>query len=92
MTLFEKVVTVLAIAPATELGSGDLLFIVEFGETIDRTPEIAARLPPAAQGSNRINVTYLGVWVKSATLPYTIGSKWKLSVADDGKISLVQSQ
>jgi len=93
MTIFEKEVTVLGVAPAIELATGDPISVVSLGEILDKTPQIAARLVPAQQESNKIPAYWMAFWIKSdKELPYRVGSKWKMSVSESGALNLVESK
>ncbi len=90
--VFERDVTAISVAPITELASGNSIYQVIFGNYIEATPEIIDRLPPQAkQGlAKQIPITELTFFIKGAEIPYRIGSKWKLSIKEDGTLSLVE--
>jgi len=90
--LFDRDLTAISVAPVTGLASGDSIYQVIFGNYVEATPEIIDRLPPQLkQGlSKQIPITELTLFMKAAEIPYRIGSKWKLTIRDDGTLNLVE--
>jgi hypothetical protein len=93
--LVEKTLTVLSIAPTTELATGDQISQVTFGQNIDVTNEVISRIPPNARETffaKTIGVNEFVLFIKSEEVPYRVGSKWKLTIKTNGTIGLVESK
>lgn len=82
----ESEVEVISINRATEIRSGNLVYQVSFGSV--GTP-IEGLAPPSVKQvvSNKI-ILFLET---GGVSPYLAGSKWKLSIKDDGELSLTKS-
>ena len=94
MSVFEKELIVLGVVPTIELATGDQLFAVTFGEYLNKA-QVAPRLTQEQQhaSGDRVTANWLMVFVKTDKLiPYIVGSKWKLSVSENGTLSLVESK
>lgn len=89
-----KTFSVISINPAIELATGDNIYQVAFGEYVDITPELLSRLPqPMRQiyaSSNKIGATHVILFIKMTEIPYTVGSKWKITVGSDGSLKIVK--
>jgi len=85
-----KNVTVISVVPAIELATGEGLQQVAFGENIEVTNEILSRIPPQSLVGKKLGVSDLILFVKMEESPYAVGSKWRLTVETDGKITLVK--
>lgn len=81
---------VLTITDGVERASGDPLHLVEFGQYVTATPEVLARFD--SKGMKRISAKWLDLFYKGEPVPYVVGSKWKLTVSDDGSLSLVKAK
>ncbi len=91
--LVEKTVVVTQISNTIELATGDLIYSVFFGEFIDTTPEVLSRLPgisPANYPGKKIGAVWFMLNLKTDTVPYKVGSKWKLKIQENGLISLAE--
>jgi hypothetical protein len=89
---FEKIVTVTQVQLLQEVETGDLMHQVTFGEFVEYTPEIAARVIPQPKGvfGSQIHVVWMMLNIKTAEFPYKIGSKWKITVTENGTIKMVE--
>lgn len=99
VTMPEDIVTktfsVISINPAIELATGDNINQVVFGEYVDIAPELLNRLPPPVRQKytsvNKIGVAHVVLFIKATEIPYTIGSKWKITVGSDGNLKIVKA-
>ena len=88
-----KELTLLAISGATELETGDYVVRLDFGELLDNTTEIANRLQvrpdvnPLSMKKVAANTLILFLKLEHAK-PFSVGSKWKLSIDEIGRITL----
>ncbi len=92
--LLEKDLVVYAITPVTEVMSGDTLYQITLGEYVRATPEVVNRIgvaPPG--GAKEVPATWMLFNVKrNGELPYKVGSKWRMTVSEDGSVSLAMAQ
>jgi hypothetical protein len=92
--MIEKSLIVTGIGMVYELTTGEPMYQVNFGEYLDSTPELTSRLS-AASGTpfngKKIAANWLLLNIKTTgVVPYKVGSKWKLTVEDNGSTSLVE--
>jgi hypothetical protein len=85
--LFDEVVEVISINPATDVITGDLVYQVIFGIIGSPMQGLPLSAPQKQIASNRL-ILYFKVGEGS---PYLAGSKWKMKVENDGRISLEKS-
>ena len=98
VTMSEDIVTktfsVISISPAIELATGDNINQVVFGEYVGITPELLNRLPPPVRQQyaavKKIGAVHVVVFIKTTEIPYTIGSKWKITIGSDGTLKIVK--
>ena len=86
-------VVVISVTPGTELATGDTIYQVALGEYVGTSPQVLGRLPPGVReltSGNKIPTYWLVFWVKADKIPYRIGSKWKLTVEENGALNLVE--
>lgn len=91
--LVEKELTVTSITVAYELATGEPMFQVFFGEFIPTSNELINRMSPGTPASfpgKRIAVSWLILDLKTEQVPYKVGSKWKLTIKENGSTSLVE--
>ena len=91
--LVEKDVIVSGIGNSVELATGDSMYAVSFSELIDSTPEVLSRLPPVTPPTvypKKLYALWFVLNLKTDEVPYKVGSKWKLKIQKDGKISLAE--
>jgi hypothetical protein len=93
---YKKTLVVTSITPSSEVSTGDILYAVSFGTYIDATDEIRRRIQPSLVAlqlvGNKIPVSELVLFVKGEQVPYKIGSKWNLSINDDGSLNVVEQK
>ncbi len=90
-----KMLTVLNINTATELTTGDNMYQVVLGYYTERTPEIMNRIPDALKQTaigKQIGITELVLFIKKQEIPYRVGSKWELTIRDNGTLNLVEAK
>ena len=87
----DTVLVVLSIAEAWEAATGDSLYLVKFGQYIDATPQLLSRIESKG-GMKRVSTEWLNLYYKGESVPYMVGSKWRLTVNNDGAVSLVKAQ
>lgn len=89
-----KTFSVININPVIELATGDNIYQVVFGEYADITQDILNRLPPpvrqAYASAKEIGVAHMILFIKKTEIPYTIGSKWKITIGSDGNSKIVK--
>jgi hypothetical protein len=92
--LYEKEFVVVGVNPIVELTTGDTLQQVVFGEYVDATPEVLGRIPQVMREGigKRVGVNEVTVVLKKDEIPYRIGSKWKLTINQDGEIKVAESK
>lgn len=92
--ILTKTFSVISINPAIELATGDSLYQVTFGEYTKITQELLNRLPPTQRqihaSAKEIGVTHMVIFIKKTEIPYTIGSKWKITIGSDGTLKIVK--
>ena len=91
----EKKLKLLSLNGVTELKSGEYAVAVNFGEIVDNTPEIAARLEtsisPNPSASKQIGIPTVVIYLKlEYTYPFTVGGNWKLKIFKDGSVNLTK--
>ena len=89
----EKILCVTGVTLLTEIVSGDFIYQVVFGYYTKNTPEILSRMPPETRGTfmgNQIAINEMSLLVKTNTVPYKVGSKWKLTIQENGTLNLVE--
>ncbi|MGA2628368.1 MAG: hypothetical protein ABSF63_15055 [Candidatus Bathyarchaeia archaeon] len=92
MNPYEKEVAVLGIYPTVEMTTGLPIYYVSFGSVVDMTPEIANRIGLSQPLTAKAKPASMMVWFKcDGEVPYRVGSKWKMTVAEDGQVSLTQA-
>lgn len=91
--IVEKELQLLSINGTTELATGDYIVRLDFGELIENTPDTANRLQASA-GSNPIgmkkvptNTVFIFLTLEHAS-SFKVGTKWKLMIGQDSKITL----
>ncbi|MCL2134697.1 MAG: hypothetical protein FWH37_03965 [Candidatus Bathyarchaeota archaeon] len=82
----EKILTVIAIDPTTDVTTNDPAHIVSFGEYVtyqhDNKCEYYGKTAP---------IIWLTPLVKyTEPFPYAIGSKWKLEIKENNTINLIE--
>ncbi len=82
--------TVTQITQSIEGETGNLSYLVTFSKVVDATPEIVTRTQ--ITGQNQIALTWLQLFFKGDIVPYMVGSKWRLTVGNDGVVNLVKAQ
>ena len=84
MTIYEHEVEVVNVGRITSAADGSLIYQVAFGMIIK-----PAQGMPIAPGSKELAANTIIIYFKSSKeVPYKVGSKWKLKIADDGQITL----
>lgn len=91
----EKELKLLSLNGMTELKTGEYVVAANFGEIVDNTPEIAARLDasssPNPSGPRQIGSATVVIYIKvEHAFPFTVGGKWKLKIFRDGNVSLTK--
>ena len=91
----EKELKLLSLNGMTELKTGEYIVAANFGEIVDNTPEIAARLDasssPNPSGPRQIGSATVVIYIKvEHAFPFTVGGKWKLKIFRDGNVSLTK--
>ena len=91
----EKKLRLLSMNGVTELKSGEYAVAANFGEIVDNTPEIAARLEtsdsPNPSGSRQIGSATVVIYLKlEHAYPFTVGGNWKLKIFKDGSVNLTK--
>jgi hypothetical protein len=87
--LFEKDVEVIQVTRAIESVSGDYIYQVTFGQVVDVDDELRRTVPiPAnSKAPKKIAPTTLSVFIDaSKPMPYKVGSKWKISITENGSM------
>lgn len=82
----ESEVEVISINRATEIMSGNMVYQVTFGSI--GAPIEGLTSPSVKQVASNKLVLFLET---GAVAPYLAGSKWKLSIKDEGELSLTKS-
>jgi hypothetical protein len=90
-TAREKSVEVISVSRATESQTGDTTFQVIFGIVAEVDSELRPYLPqtpgshpPKTLGFNSVVLFY----PFKGEVPYKVGSKWKLIIESDGKLTI----
>ena len=88
----EKEVLVYSVTPSTEVATGDNTYNVFFGDYVNATPEIIStlQLQVGQPLPKKVGVFWLILNIKSDEVPYRIGSRWRLTVENDGRLTLVE--
>lgn len=89
----EKDLKLLSLNGTTELKSGDYIVAANFGEVVDNTPEIAARLDGTSTGNpsgpKQVGSATVVIYLKlEHAYPFTVGEKWKLKIFKNGNVTL----
>ena len=93
--IVNKTFIVTNVTVATNLGTGELMYQVMFGEYLDITPEIISRLPPPMRDANwgkKIASNEIILFIKTSEVPYKVGSKWRLKIHKNGTMNLVNAK
>jgi hypothetical protein len=95
-SMVDKTLTVIGASVVTELATGDFIYQVTFGYYTKNTPEILARIPPnvreAFSGGKNMAITEVTLLIKADTVPYNVGSNWKLKIRKNGLLTLVREK
>jgi hypothetical protein len=91
----EKGLKLLSLNGITELKTGEYVVAANFGEIVDNTPEIAARMDASPSlnpsGPKQIGSATVVIYLKiEHAFPFTVGGKWKLKVFKNGDINLTK--
>ncbi len=90
-----KTFSVISVNPAIELATGDNIYQITFGKYAKITQELLNRLPPLQRqmyaSAKEIGVTNVVLFIKKPEIPYTIGSKWKITIGSDGTLKIVKA-
>ena len=94
---FERVLVVYSIVPTTEVTTRETIYQVLLGEFVDMTPDLLnvitqnqqALEQPVQIPANRIPVLWLAINFKGGEVPYLVGSRWKLTIKENGNMDLV---
>jgi hypothetical protein len=86
MPLFEKLVEVIGVSHAVGALRGDELYQIGFGE-------IGKQSQPNPNATLPRNAKIAALWVvlfipKGQPSPYALGSRWRLKVEQDGRVSI----
>jgi hypothetical protein len=87
--LFEKKVEVISVVPATEGTTGEYIYQVTFGQVVEVDEELRRTIPAPANSKppKKIATTTILIFFDaSKTIPYKVGSKWNISIEDNGTI------
>jgi len=93
-SMVEKELVLCSITPSYDARTGEYIVQLNFGEVVTNTPEIASRLPQPQPGISLVALKEVPVYTLSLLVRleeakrYTVGSKWKLTIEDDGKVVL----
>lgn len=93
--LFEKRVEVISVGPAIESTSGEYIYQVTFGQVVEVDDELRRAIPAPANSkpAKKIAPTTISIFFDSSkTIPYKVGSKWKVSIADNGTITVRETK
>lgn len=88
---YEKEVQVLVIARATESGTGEGIYQIVFGEVLPVDEELKRSIPIQSSSKPPKNIYSNSLIVFAKFLdevPYIVGSRWLLNIADNGIMSL----
>lgn len=91
----DKTLIVTSVTLLTEIVSGDFIYQVVFGYYTKNTPEILSRMPAETRGTfmgNQIAINEMSLLIKTDTVPYKVGSKWKLTIRKNGTMNLVEAK
>lgn len=89
--LFEKEVEVIQITRAINSVTGDYIYQITFGQIVEVDEELrrAVATPPNSKPPKKVAPTTFSIFIDSSEpMPYKVGSKWKVSVKDNGSISV----
>ncbi|MEM0121469.1 MAG: hypothetical protein QW688_08545 [Thermoprotei archaeon] len=92
--IYSKEVEVIQVVRAVEGHTGDSLYQVQFGESVEVDEELRKYIPsvPLSKPQKRIYPNIVTLYIKTEQpLPYRVGSKWRVLVAQDGKMTLEAS-
>lgn len=84
---FETEVEVVSVTQATDVITGDLVYQVGLGKTGKPMPGVTS--PQVKKISSNILVVFMPV---EGECPYAAGSRWKLSIANDGALTLKRAK
>ena len=93
--IIDRTLIVTSVTLLTEIVSGDFIYQVVFGYYTKNTPEILSRLPPEVRSTytgNQIAINEMSLLVKADTVPYKVGSKWKLTIRKNGTMNMVEAK
>jgi hypothetical protein len=93
--IIDKILIVTSVTVATNLGTGEPMYQVMFGEYLDTTPEVISRLPPPIRDANwgkKIASNELILFINTPEVPYKAGSKWRLRIRKNGTLNLVEEK
>jgi len=98
--IFDKTLVVTEIRLVQELTSGELMHQVSFGEYVSSKgslPGLNLQFNPQNSGGsimvagNKVPAMWLALNIKAAdAFPYAIGSKWKMTIKENGTVNLVE--
>jgi hypothetical protein len=85
-------VEVMSIIPVLDVRDNQTMHQVMFGQMVDVTPDLRTRLltirpippPPARIAINTLTINYKF----NDLVPYTVGSKWDISVSASGELTM----
>ena len=87
--LFEKDVEVIQVTRAIESATGDYIYQVTFGQIVEVDDELRRTVPTPANSKapKKIAPTTLSIFIDaSKPMPYKVGSKWKISITENGSM------
>jgi hypothetical protein len=89
--MMDKIVEVISVIRAVESATGESLFQIQFGQMVDvddnlrkYIPQLVGSVPPKKQGL----ITLVLFADLKGTVPYKVGSKWRVSIGESGALSL----
>ena len=92
MPLFKRTVTVAKINPSLDLRNDETLYTIGFGEVVRVTDKMREKMRKSDDDSdeipNIIGLPVLEITGKFEVVPYRMGSKWELTVSENGELSL----
>jgi hypothetical protein len=89
--LFEKKVEVISVGPAIEAESGEYIYQVTFGQVLEVDEELRRTIPVLANSKPAKKIAFNTISIffhSSKTIPYKVGSKWNISIADNGTVTV----
>jgi hypothetical protein len=91
--IFEQEVEVISIGRIIDVSTGDFIYQIQFGKMFDVKGDgkaIHSPLPGAPPANKQVSIVLvLNVDIKGAA-PYLVGSRWTISIDDNGKLSLTE--